>query len=141
MLNSASFWKPEAWVQTVIPDRSILVGKNWWKIPKFKWDILVIFKQCGYEKKLACEVTHSSSTKIGDWSLYKLPKIFPKDKSWVSSNPTFLYEAQALLCSLYSNAFVDKLPCLLHSDYPFSFRTISYLTLAILASTWFDLLL
>ena len=111
------------------------------KIQKCKWDILVIFKQCGYEKKLACEVTHSSSTKIGDWSLYKLPKIFPKDKSWVSSNPTFLYEAQALLCSLYSNAFVDKLPCLLHSDYPFSFRTISYLTLAILASTWFDLLL
>ena len=36
MLNSASFWKPEAWVQTVILDRSILVGKNWWKIPKFK---------------------------------------------------------------------------------------------------------
>ena len=75
--------------------------------------------------------SYSSSTKIGDWNLYKLPKIFPKDKSWVSSNPTFLYEAQALLCSLYSNAFVDKLPCLLHSDYPFSFRTISYLTLAL----------
>ena len=47
----------------------------------------------------------------------------------------FKHCARDLICSsftvLYSNAFVDKLPCLLHSDYPFSFRTISYLTLAL----------
>ena len=45
----ASFWKPEACGQTVLADRSILIGqKNWWKMPKLKnsnatfW---VIFKQ------------------------------------------------------------------------------------------------
>ena len=45
----ASFWKPEACGQTVLPDRSVLIGQNWWKIPKYQnsnatfW---VIFKQC-----------------------------------------------------------------------------------------------
>ena len=45
----ASFWKPEACGQTVLPDRSVLKVRNWWKKPKIKnstatfW---VIFKQC-----------------------------------------------------------------------------------------------
>ena len=44
----ASFWKSEACGQTVLPDRSVLIGQNRWKIPKFQnsnatfW---VIFKQ------------------------------------------------------------------------------------------------
>ena len=45
----ASFWKPEVCGQTVLPDRSVLIGKNWRKMPKFKnsnatfWGI---FNQC-----------------------------------------------------------------------------------------------
>ena len=36
MVNFASFWKRKAWGQIVLPDRSILVGQNLWKMPKFK---------------------------------------------------------------------------------------------------------
>ena len=32
----ASFWKPEACGQAVIPDRLVLIGQKWWKMPKFK---------------------------------------------------------------------------------------------------------
>ena len=42
----ASFWKPEACGQTVLPDRSVLKGQKLVgnaKIQNFKWDI---FKQC-----------------------------------------------------------------------------------------------
>ena len=45
MLNLASFWKPEACGQTVLPDRSILIGQKLVenaKMPKFKYDILSI---------------------------------------------------------------------------------------------------
>ena len=47
MLNLASFWKGEACGQTVLPDRSILVGQKLVenaKIEKFKWDILGDFQ-------------------------------------------------------------------------------------------------
>ena len=47
MLNLASFWKPEACGQTVLPDRSILIGQKLVenaKIEKFKWDILGDFQ-------------------------------------------------------------------------------------------------
>ena len=43
MLNLASFWKPEACGQTVLPDRSVLIGQKFEenaKIDNFKWDIL-----------------------------------------------------------------------------------------------------
>ena len=43
----ASFWKPEACGQTVLPDRSILLGQKLLenaKIQKFKWDILEDFQ-------------------------------------------------------------------------------------------------
>ena len=43
----ASFWKPEACGQTVLPDRSILIGQKLVanvKIEKFKWDILGDFQ-------------------------------------------------------------------------------------------------
>ena len=43
----ASFWKHEACGQTVLPDRSILIGQKLVenaKIPKFKWDILSNFQ-------------------------------------------------------------------------------------------------
>ena len=49
MLNLASFWKPEAYGQTVLPDRSILKGQKFVEMPKLQnsnatfW---VIFKQC-----------------------------------------------------------------------------------------------
>ena len=39
----SSFWKPEACGQTVLPDRSVLIGQKLVenaKIKKFKWDIL-----------------------------------------------------------------------------------------------------
>ena len=43
MLNVASFWKPEACGQTVLPDRSVLIRQKFVenaKIKKFKFDIL-----------------------------------------------------------------------------------------------------
>ena len=47
MFILASFWKPEACGQTVLPDRSVLIGQKLVekaKIPKFKWDILSNFQ-------------------------------------------------------------------------------------------------
>ena len=47
MLNWASFWKPEACGQTVLPDRSVLIGQNLVEnanIQKFKCDILSNFQ-------------------------------------------------------------------------------------------------
>ena len=48
-VNLASFWKPEVYSQTVIPDRSISIGKNWWKMPKLNNEnatLMMIFKHC-----------------------------------------------------------------------------------------------
>ena len=46
----ASFWKPEACGQTVLPDRSVLIGQKLVenaKMPKIKMQYLkVIFKKC-----------------------------------------------------------------------------------------------
>ena len=47
MVNLASFWKPEACGQTVLPDRSVLIGQKLMenaKIKKFKCDILSNFQ-------------------------------------------------------------------------------------------------
>ena len=47
MVNLASFWKPEACGQTVLPDRSLLIGQKLAenaKIQKFKCDILSNFQ-------------------------------------------------------------------------------------------------
>ena len=47
MVNLASFWKIEACSQTVLPDRSILIGQKLVenaKIQKFKWNILGDFQ-------------------------------------------------------------------------------------------------
>ena len=40
----ASFWEPEACAQTVLPDRSVLIGQKLVKMPKFKCDILDNFQ-------------------------------------------------------------------------------------------------
>ena len=51
----ATFWKPEACCQTVLPYKLISIGQNWWKMPMFKnsnetfW---VIFKQCAFASHL-----------------------------------------------------------------------------------------
>ena len=37
--NLASFYKAKACGQTELPDRSVLIGQNWRKMPKFKCDI------------------------------------------------------------------------------------------------------
>ena len=45
-----SFWKPEACGQTVLPDRSLLIGLKLVENAKLKkFDFLVIFKQCEHE--------------------------------------------------------------------------------------------
>ena len=47
MLNLASFWKPKACGQTVLPDRSVLIGQKLVenaKMPKFKCDLLINFQ-------------------------------------------------------------------------------------------------
>ena len=41
----ASCWKPEPWGQTVLPDRSVLIGQKLVEnAKKFKWDILGDFQ-------------------------------------------------------------------------------------------------
>ena len=47
MVNFCNFWKPEAYGQTVLPDRSILIGQKLVenaKMLKFKYDILDEFR-------------------------------------------------------------------------------------------------
>ena len=47
MVHFGEFWKPEACGQTVLPDRSVLIGQKLvekGKIPKFKCDILSNFQ-------------------------------------------------------------------------------------------------
>ena len=49
MVHFGEFLKPEACGQTVLPDRSVLIGQKWWKMPKFKNSNAtfgIIFKQC-----------------------------------------------------------------------------------------------
>ena len=49
MVNFASFWKPEAFGQTVLPDRSISIGQKLVQNGKLKNSneiFLVIFKHC-----------------------------------------------------------------------------------------------
>ena len=36
IVNFASFWKPEVCGQTVLPDRSVLIGQKLVEMPKFK---------------------------------------------------------------------------------------------------------
>ena len=50
----ASFWKPEACGQTVLPDRSVLIGQSLVenaKMEKFKWDILGDFQAICFTRK------------------------------------------------------------------------------------------
>ena len=49
------FWKLEACSQTVLPDRSVLIGQKSVKIAKiqkFKCDIWVTFKQCEFDEQV-----------------------------------------------------------------------------------------
>ena len=49
------FLKPENFGHTVLPDRSILMDKSWWKKPKYKntnETLWVIFKQCDFERQI-----------------------------------------------------------------------------------------
>ena len=51
MVNLASFWKTEAYGQTVLPDKSVLVGQKLVenaKVPKFKCDIVNTFHKAKY---------------------------------------------------------------------------------------------
>ena len=50
MSNLASFWKPEVWCQTVLPDRSLLKRQKLVenaKMSNFKWDILSRYPMWG----------------------------------------------------------------------------------------------
>ena len=54
MVNLASFWKPEACGQTVLPDRSVLIGQKLVenaKIENVKWDILSTFQTISDSRK------------------------------------------------------------------------------------------
>ena len=49
MVNLASFWKSEAYGQTVLPDKSLLIGHKLVEsaeMENLSCDILVIFKHC-----------------------------------------------------------------------------------------------
>ena len=62
IINLGIFLKREACNQTVLPDRSLLIGQKWWNMPKFKnssatfW---VIFKHCVqvYFHYRVCKIT------------------------------------------------------------------------------------
>ena len=61
MVNLASFWKPEACGQTVLPDRSILIGHKLMenaKVQKFKCDILRNFQTMCLSQKLKTNKDH-----------------------------------------------------------------------------------
>ena len=89
MLNLASFWKRETCGQTVLPDRSILVGQKWWKMPKLKKSnetFWVIFKQCVLDEIVTMQ----------HWILkvHKYQKLIYSYRSgWTLSNFTSLIEA------------------------------------------------
>ena len=55
MPNLASFWKREAYSQTVLPDMSVVIRQKMVekaKLQKFKWDILGDFQtMCSFEFK------------------------------------------------------------------------------------------
>ena len=69
-----SFWKTEACSQTVLPDRSVLMGQNWWKMPKFKCYIL-----SNFQTMWNCRKFKSAINSIGKL-LHALLSIFFSEK-------------------------------------------------------------
>ena len=71
MVNLASFWKPEACGQIVLPDRSLLKGqklvKNT-KIQKFKYDNLSNLQTIWIE--FNCEIPFEIQTILHRWRLF-----------------------------------------------------------------------
>ena len=57
MANLASFWKPEACGQTVLPDRSVLIGQKLVRNAKIK--------------KLKCDILSNFQTMCGGWKSHK----------------------------------------------------------------------
>ena len=88
------FWKPGACGQTVLPDRSILIGQNWWKMPKLKnsnetfW---VIFKQYGGLNKCLLQTEISSISPVVGF------KCRPQNLEPEVEAATVVLEAMALL--------------------------------------------
>ena len=70
----ASFWKPEACGQTVLPDRSVLIGQKMVenaKIQKFKCDILTNFQTiCGLDFQLSFEFLCLNWFSSAIWDLF-----------------------------------------------------------------------
>ena len=88
MLNLASFWKREACGQTVLPDRSILVGQKLVenaKIEKLNWDILGDFQT------LCILLKRASLTKIRIFLVYK-KEIYSVTKEWIISYFFWLWQ-------------------------------------------------
>ena len=54
MINLTSFWNTESCSQTVLPDRSILIGQKMLKVPIFKWDVLGDFQTMWVGKWIWC---------------------------------------------------------------------------------------
>ena len=89
MVNLASFWKTEAFGQTVLPDRSVLIGQKLVenaKIEKFKWDILDDFQTMWHSRKnsnlnFQLEDNFKSTPKIQFWLMEKYVPLF--DTSFV----------------------------------------------------------
>ena len=52
MVNLATFWKPDFFGRTVLPERSLLIGQKMVKISKFKCDILGDFQTLWWEPHL-----------------------------------------------------------------------------------------
>ena len=71
MVHLASFWKPEACGQTVLPDRSVLSGQKLVenaKIQKFKCDILSKFQTICRVSKQVLDGNFHESFEIWDIS-------------------------------------------------------------------------
>ena len=88
MVHLASFWKPEIFGQTVLPDMSLLIGQNLVenvKIEKYIWDILGIFKHCDVRSNQS-ESFHSH-VEHSNWCQKTFGEKCQKFKTW---NATFL---------------------------------------------------
>ena len=83
MVNLASFWKTEACGQSVLPDSSISIEKNW----IFKWGIL-----CNFQTLFSAKIQGKKSKKFAsvwkNFSIWWITQVFLPTKinlkSWIS---------------------------------------------------------
>ena len=72
----ASFWKPEACGQTVLPDTSVLMGQKWWKMSKFKNSNATIWVILNNVQTFGCRKIHTWTWRSVKHNLLPCPRFF-----------------------------------------------------------------